>query len=122
MTVDAALKFLRTLPETTVQDHWGSDAFKAHGRIFATVWHDKNQVNLRLSIDEQERFAKQDADAIVPIDNAWGRQGWTTVRLEACSKRLFEQAAKAAFALSKFKNPNAPADGFKKKPAKNARK
>jgi hypothetical protein len=116
MTVDAALKFLRALPETTVQDHWGSDAFKAHGRIFATVWHDKNQVNLRLSIDEQERFVKQDADAIVPIDNAWGRQGWTTVRLEACSKKLFEQAAKAAFTLSVFKNANAPVAKPEKRP------
>ena len=76
---------------------FGSDAFYANKRIFATVWHDKNEVNLRLSPEEQRHFLVQDGEGFVEIDNAWGRQGWTTVQLEFVDPKLFEEALYSAW-------------------------
>ena len=65
----------QALPDVPVRDHFGSGAFYVH-RIFATVWHDKNCVNLNLNLEQQQRFLLIDGEGFSQIDNAWGRRGW----------------------------------------------
>ncbi|MEQ1876899.1 MAG: hypothetical protein ABL958_09655, partial [Bdellovibrionia bacterium] len=58
----------------TVKNHFGSDAFCANGRIFATVWHDKNRVNLMLNQEQQKSLLLKDgSEGFIQIDGAWGR-------------------------------------------------
>ncbi len=98
-----ACDVIRKLPYISEKDHFGSDAFSANKRIFATVWHDKNKVNIRLTPDLQRKFLETDGEAFNEIDNSWGRQGWTIVQLEFIDRNLFSDAVQAAWESSGIK-------------------
>ena len=91
------------LPGVTVRDHFGSDAYRTDGGIFATVWHASNTVNLNLTVDQQRRFVEMDGEGFVQIANAWGRRGWTTANLEFLERADFEAALRAAWENSAAK-------------------
>lgn len=97
LTAQKACEMAETLDGVTVKDHFGSDAYCANKRIFATVWHDKNEVNLRLSLEEQLHFLSLDGEGFVEIDNAWGRQGFTKVQLDFVDPKNFAKALKSAW-------------------------
>jgi hypothetical protein len=95
----------RSLDGVSEKDHFGSDAFYANKRIFATVWHDRNEVNLRLKLDEQSRFLSIDGDGFTEIPNAFGRQGWTQVQLDFVDRKALLEALKSAWTFSAAKRP-----------------
>ncbi len=97
LTPKQACDLARVLPDVSVQDHFGSDAFRTPGGIFATVWHEKRTVNLRLTVEQQRRFVEIDGEGFVEIDNAWGRQGWTTASLEFLDREQFLTALQVAW-------------------------
>ena len=101
-------------PGVTVRDHFGSDAYRTDGGIFATVWHATKTVNLRLTVEQQRRFVGLDGEGFTEIDNAWGRQGWTTANLEFLEREDFAAAVKTAWENSV---QNATRRAAKKKPA-----
>jgi hypothetical protein len=92
-----ACEIARKLPDVSEKGHFGSDAFYANKRIFATVWHDKQQVNVRLSPEQQQAFIRRKPDAFFQIDNAWGRQGWTSIGLADVDRALFKAAIETAW-------------------------
>jgi hypothetical protein len=47
--------------------------------------------------DEQELKCTTAPDAFTPIDNAWGRQGWTTAKLSALSVAELKDALTVAW-------------------------
>jgi hypothetical protein len=96
-------KMAQSLDGVTEKDHHGSDAFVANGRIFATVWHDRNEVNLMLNRDQQRKFLEIDGEGFVEIDNAWGRAGATKVQLSFVDRKEFADALKAAWQNSAVK-------------------
>jgi hypothetical protein len=97
MTVNEAEGVLRALPDVSEKDHWGGDAFVANKRIFATVWHEENKVNVRLTPELQREFMTRDKDAFTTWDNAWGRQGATSISLSHVRKKDFRDAINAAY-------------------------
>jgi hypothetical protein len=122
MTSKLACNLIRKLEGITEKDHFGSDAFIANKRMFATVWHDKNTANLRLSLKQQIHFLSQDGEAFVEIDNAWGRQGWTLVQLEFTSQDQFKEAIAAAFENSPNKASKLAGSAIKKTTKKKAKR
>jgi hypothetical protein len=97
LTTQKACELAGALPDVTVQNHFGSDAFRTPGGIFATVWSDKKTVNLGLTPEQQEHFVGLDAEAFAPIDNAWGRRGWTTAMLRCVDRAQFVEALRTAW-------------------------
>jgi hypothetical protein len=97
LTTKQAFDLARELPDVTLRDHFGSDALRTPGGIFATVWHDKQTVNLMLTPEQQRRFVALDGNGFVAIDNAWGRKGATTANLEAVDAALFVEALRTAW-------------------------
>ena len=93
-------KMANALSGVTEKEHFGSEAFSANKRIFATVWHDKKEVNLRLSLAERDRFFELDGESFIEIDNAWGREGWTRVQLEIIDREVLEEALTSAWKQS----------------------
>ena len=69
------------LEGTSQAPHFDRTAFRVR-RTYATLAADGLTANLKLSRDEQEFKVLLAPDVFVPVDNAWGRQGWTTVILE----------------------------------------
>ena len=68
------------LPGTTEAPHFDRAAFKVD-RIYVTLAADGLTANLKFTPDEQEFKCQLAPEVFAPIDNAWGRQGWTTVTL-----------------------------------------
>ena len=68
------------LPDVTSAPHFDRTAFKVK-RIFATLAADGRSVNLKLTPDEQEFKCQLAPNLFKPIDNGWGRQGWTVMDL-----------------------------------------
>jgi hypothetical protein len=69
-----------SLSGTTIVPHFDRTAFKVK-RIYATLAADGLSLNLKFTPDEQEFKCLLAPDAFHRIDNAWGRQGWTTLTL-----------------------------------------
>lgn len=84
-----------SLPGTTEAPHFDRAAFKAK-RIYATLAADGLSANLKFTPDEQEFKAMMAPDAFRPLDNAWGRQGWTTVLLN----KINEEELRAALEMA----------------------
>lgn len=86
-----------SLSGTTEAPHFDRAAFKVK-RIYATLAADGLTANLKLTPDEQEFKAMMAPDAFRPIDNAWGRQGWTMVVLAAVERAELQAALEMAHA------------------------
>lgn len=92
-----ACELARLLEGVTERDHFGSDAFSAGGRIFATVWHDKNEVNLMFTPELQREYVGLDGEGFSAVPNKWGEKGATTAHLEELEVSVFESALRAAW-------------------------
>lgn len=105
MTTLRACELAKALLGVTKKEHFGSEAFVANNRMFATVWHDQKKVNLRLSLQDQSKFLSLDGEAFIEIQNAWGKQGWTCVQTQFIETALFTQALQCAWKFSAQKSP-----------------
>jgi YjbR len=114
LSAKRALELVRELPDVTEYDHFGGNAFKGKGSTFVTVWEAKNTANLKLSPEEQRRFVMLDGEGFVEIDNAWGRQGWTTANLEFVDETAFREALAIAWRRSNEKARAKPTSRKKK--------
>lgn len=63
--------------------HMGHPDFRANGKIFATLYPDGESGMVKLTPEQQEDFRAASPAAFRPASGAWGRQGCTTVRLDA---------------------------------------
>lgn len=84
------------LDGTTETPHFDRAAFRV-ARIFATLAADGRTANLKLTPDEQEFKTLLAPEAFRPVDNAWGRQGWTTIQLEQLSEEELLAALQMAW-------------------------
>lgn len=105
LTVTKAGEMALALPGVTVKDHFGADAYAANGRNFMTGWHEFVTVNMMLPLDAQKRFVTLDGEVFTPVENAWGKQGWTTVNLEYVDLADFKEALRIAYDYSAMKRP-----------------
>jgi hypothetical protein len=72
----------------------------ANVRIFSTVWHDKNRVNLMLYEEQPRTFLLQDGgEAFFPVENSRGRNAFG-VDLESVERKIFIEALMAAWVSS----------------------
>ncbi|WP_284389398.1 MmcQ/YjbR family DNA-binding protein [Devosia yakushimensis] len=79
------------LPGTTEAPHFDRAAFKVD-RIFVTLAADGLTANLALTPDEQEFKCQLAPNIFQPINNAWGRKGWTTIILAKANEADLEAA------------------------------
>ncbi|MBI3541741.1 MAG: MmcQ/YjbR family DNA-binding protein [Deltaproteobacteria bacterium] len=119
VTTQTACEMARSLEGVSEKDHFGSDAFIAHGRMFATVWHDRNEVNLMLSLEQQRQVLSIDGEGFAVIDNAWGRAGATRAQLDFVDRKDFARALKLAWEHAANRAAKKTA---KKLPAKTSKK
>jgi hypothetical protein len=84
------------LEGTTEAPHFDRTAFKV-ARIYATLAADRQSANLKFTPDEQEFKCTLAPEIFTPIDNAWGRQGWTTITLRAAGEDDLRAALEMAW-------------------------
>ena len=92
---EAFTRIAMDLPDVTAAPHFDRTAFKVK-RIFATLAADAKSANLKFTPEEQDFKCMLAPEVFKAIDNGWGRQGWTTLNIEAAT----EDDIAAALALA----------------------
>ena len=77
--------------------HMGHPDFRANGRIFATIHHDRQTGMVKLTPDQQQKFVGDHPAAFALESGAWGRGGSTRVRLEAVDEDTLGEAMTLAW-------------------------
>jgi hypothetical protein len=90
------------LPGVAEYLHFDRRAFKARV-TFATLAPDESSANLKFAPDEQALKCAVAPDAFAPLDNAWGRRGWTQATLAALSEPELAAALETAWRHSAAK-------------------
>jgi hypothetical protein len=93
MTVDEFRRLALSFPDAVENSHMGHPDFRVHGKIFATLQYPNESWGMvKLPPQEQQTFVHAEPEAFVPVKGAWGRQGCTSVRLEAAEASTVEHA------------------------------
>src|SRR4051812_6723943 len=106
------------LPDASEAPHFERAAFRTPKRIYATLGADEKSANLRLLPEQQEMLVTTRPKAFAPIDNAWGKQGWTVVTLADVDEATLKDALGWAHALAAVPPKKAPKKASKKASAK----
>lgn len=70
--------------------HMGHPDFRVGGRVFASLNRGRGMV--KLTPEQQQEFVRRDPATFAPESGAWGRQGYTRVRLESVDEDTLGKA------------------------------
>lgn len=85
-------------PSAEASPHFEKVAFKVKGKkIFATLHEATATAVLKLSPVDQSVFSDFGKEAVYPVPNKWGMQGWTTFELKKLPKALIQDALDTAY-------------------------
>lgn len=94
-------EFRRTalsLPQTAEGEHMGHPDFRVRKKIFASLGvPDKAWGVVKLTPEQQEVLMGAEPGAFKPAAGAWGRRGWTHVRLAAVDRTTLKSALAMAW-------------------------
>ncbi len=77
--------------------HFEKASFRVKKKIFATMPPDGLSATVKLSEVDQSVFCAFDKDIIYPVDNKWGKQGWTVVQLKKVRKDMLKDILSTAY-------------------------
>jgi hypothetical protein len=78
-------------PEAVETPHFEKTSFRVARKIFATLDNKNLKVVVKLNEVDQSVFSSGNT-GISPVQNAWGKQGWTIIELKKVRKSLFKDA------------------------------
>lgn len=96
-TADDLRRLALALPGTAEAPHFDRAAFRVK-RIYVTLAADGQTANFKFTPDEQEFKTMMAPDVFEAIDNGFGRQGWTTMRLAVATEDELRAALDMAYA------------------------
>lgn len=98
MTSNQFRELALSFPHTIASPHFKRTAFKVvDKRIFATLHEESETANLKLSPADQSVYCLISKEAIYPVNNKWGLQGWTTFQLGLVNRQLMLDALEASY-------------------------
>lgn len=97
LTIDTFRKLALSFPEATEEPHFENTSFRVKKKIFATYDDLKKRACIKLSAIDQDVFSSPDKTIIFPVENKWGKQGWTLIEMRKVHKDLFIEALKSAY-------------------------
>jgi len=87
-------------PETEELSHFGKPDFRVRGKIFAGLSVDEHVGTLKLSPEVQTSLVgPSEGEPFFPCAGAWGRKGWTHVRLALADRGVLRELLKEAYRL-----------------------
>ncbi len=75
------------MPGAVEKPHWSRPSFAAPGKgkrsgpIFAVLWEDEGKAVLKFTPEQQEEVIAGKPGMYEPVPGAWGKRGYTLVRL-----------------------------------------
>ena len=107
MTADDFREIVLSLDGASEGAHMKHPDFRANGRIFASLKPGEREGVVKLSADEQAELVRTQPKTFAPAAGAWGRQGWTMLRLAGARPAAVRAAVllawQAAIALPRKK-------------------
>lgn len=97
VTFDTLRNFALSFPETSEEPHFEKISFRVKGKIFVTFDQANNKACVKLSEIDQDVFTLANRTIIYPVDNKWGKKGWTFVEMEKVNTELFVDALITAY-------------------------
>jgi predicted DNA-binding protein (MmcQ/YjbR family) len=97
VSFDTFRKLALSFPDATEDPHFEKTSFRVKNKIFATYDAKNKRACIKLSEIDQDVFALVDRTIIYPVDNKWGKQGWTLIELNKVNKELFKDALTTAY-------------------------
>ncbi len=98
MTCDQFRELALSFPHTIASPHFERTAFKVvDKRIFATLHEESETANIKFSPAAQSVYCLIDKEAIYPVNNKWGLQGWTTFQLASIDGQIMLDALHTAY-------------------------
>ena len=93
MTSTEFRRLALALPDATEAAHMAHPDFRVHGKIFATLGYPSNGWGVvKLVPRQQQVLLDIDSETYVPAAGAWGRKGYTSIRLRSARKTVVERA------------------------------
>jgi predicted DNA-binding protein (MmcQ/YjbR family) len=86
-----------SFPGVEEQPHFEKASFRVKKKIFATLATDSQLVCVKLSEVDQSVFCAFDKTIIYPVNNKWGKQGWTLVELKKIPKEMLVDILTTAY-------------------------
>ena len=86
-----------SFPETVERPHFEKTSFRVKSKIFATLSGETSLAVVKLSEIDQSVFCSFDISIIYPVDNKWGKQGWTVINLKKVRKDMLMDALTTAY-------------------------
>lgn len=87
-----------SFPGVLEQPHFEKSSFRIKKKIFATLSTEHERVCVKLSEKDQSVFCAFDKTIIYPVNNKWGKQGWTLVELQKIRKNMLKDLLNCAYA------------------------
>lgn len=97
VSIDTFRELALSFPEATEDPHFEKTSFRVKRKIFATYDEVKKRACIKLSEIDQDVFSSADKTNIFPVDNKWGKQGWTLIEMKKVRKELFVDALTTAY-------------------------
>ena len=98
MTPNEFRKIALALPDAEERSHMKHPDFRVNGKIFASLGSpDQQWATVKLPLDHQAALIRADAATFVPASGAWGRAGWTSIRLTSADPEAVGEALTAAW-------------------------
>ncbi len=76
--------------------HFNVPSFRINGKIFAPLEIEKAKACLKLTVEDQTEFCTF-YKAICPVDNHWGKSGWTYIDINHIRKELLIEILETAY-------------------------
>jgi predicted DNA-binding protein (MmcQ/YjbR family) len=86
-----------SLPGVEEQPHFEKTSFRVKKKIFATHASGSDIACVKLSEVDQSVFCAFDKTIIYPVNNKWGKQGWTLVELKKIRKDMLKDLLTTAY-------------------------
>lgn len=96
VTVKEVSTWALAFPEAVEMPHFEKTSFRVAKKIFATLDKKNHKVVVKLNEVDQSVFSAGKT-GITPIQNAWGKQGWTIIDLKKVRKTLFKDALHTSY-------------------------
>jgi predicted DNA-binding protein (MmcQ/YjbR family) len=90
-------KIALSFPEAKEEPHFEKISFRVKKKIFATYNIKENRACIKLSAIDQEVFSSTNKQIIFPVNNNWGKQGWTLILMKEVHKDVFKDALTTAY-------------------------
>lgn len=84
-------------PEASEEPHFDKTSFRVKKKIFATYNRIEHRACIKLSAIDQHVFCQIQKEIIYPVNNKWGKQGWTLINLQHVDEAIFMDALTTAY-------------------------